>query len=100
VTGKRVPGPRLPLEPLMRVVDRLAGRQLSPGAAAERLGVARSNIYAWRLNGVTLDMADKLAIRAGSHPAIVWPEWVDVCVEWDGWLSDEDEAMFGGGVAA
>lgn len=46
---------------------------------ADRLGVHERQVYRWRDYGLSDDMADRCAIRAGLHPAIVWgTEWDEV----------------------
>lgn len=43
---------------------------------ARALGVHDRQVYRWRDEGLTDAMADRCAIRAGLHPAIVWgPAW-------------------------
>lgn len=42
---------------------------------AERLGVDDAQVSRWKRAGLSDAMADRCAIRAGLHPAIVWPDW-------------------------
>lgn len=47
---------------------------------AERLGVNRQQVYRWRRGEVMLNTwaADRLAIKCGYHPALVWgQQWWD-----------------------
>jgi len=43
-------------------------------SVARRLGVNRAQILRWRKGHVRLDtwQADRLAIRAGYHPSLIW----------------------------
>lgn len=49
------------------------------GELAVMLGVERRTIQRWRHQGVTLTLwdADRFAIHLGTHPLLVWPEWID-----------------------
>lgn len=60
---------RWPWEPLG---DLLGG---SVRSQAARLGVDDAQLYRWRRTGLSDSMADRCAIRAGLHPAIVWADW-------------------------
>lgn len=42
------------------------------------LGQNLQQIYRWRRNGITTQQADQLAVRIGSHPALIWPDWTFV----------------------
>ena len=47
---------------------------------AARLGVGRAQVLRWRKGNTRLDQyaADRLAIRAGYHPSLVWgQQWWD-----------------------
>lgn len=55
-------------------LDRLL-RPASTIEAAERLGVSRRSLSRWRSDGISVPVADQVAIRAGYHPCEVWPEW-------------------------
>lgn len=59
-----------PLEPLMR---RLGLPTTADSALA--LGVDASLLHGWLRSGLSEEMADHLACRAGHHPGEVWPEW-------------------------
>ncbi len=45
----------------------------SEHAACVRLGVSGSTEQSYRRSGVTLEVAERLALRAGLHPFEVWP---------------------------
>ena len=62
---------RYPLEPLAG----LMGTTLAD--ACRHLGVSGSVQKEYRERGVTAKVADRLAAKAGFHPAVVWPEWLD-----------------------
>ena len=68
-------GPRWPLVDLL-VADgiRLDGGPWASRAAI-RFGVHRRIVYRWRDEGLTTDAADRAAIAAGLHPAMVWVGW-------------------------
>ncbi len=62
------PNYRLPLEPLMAEVR-------CPGVSefAEFIGVSRWTVYRMKQRGLTIDEADRLAIKvAGCHPTCIW----------------------------
>lgn len=42
---------------------------------ARRLGINARQVHRWRKTGLTVHQADVLAVRAGFHPAEVWPDW-------------------------
>lgn len=50
---------------------------LSLSALASRFGLSGSTWKRYRDEGVSELVADRLACKAGLHPATVWPEWVD-----------------------
>lgn len=60
-----------PLEPLAEAM----GCTLSE--VGRRLGVSGTTWKQYRDQGVSELVADRLATRAGLHPAVVWPEWMD-----------------------
>ena len=62
---------RYPLEPLA------AAMCMSLNAACVQLGVSGSTLKKYRDDGVSERVADRLAVRAGFHPAEVWPEFAD-----------------------
>lgn len=59
-------GPRLPWAPLGRF---LPERQ---GDAAALLGMSVQVVRAWQSDGVPADAADRLAVKAGVPPIVVW----------------------------
>lgn len=63
---------RYPFQPLM---ERIGARSLND--AGVRLGVSGTTLYKYRGEGLSAGVADRLAVGAGLHPAMVWPEWVD-----------------------
>lgn len=63
---------RYPLDPLL---DALGLRSLNQAAA--RIGVSGATLYEYRDRGLTAHVADRLAVKAGLHPAMVWPSWVE-----------------------
>lgn len=65
-------GPRYPLTTLLDMM----GYQ-SVNKAAEALGVSGTTYVRYSCHGVTERTADRLAVRAGFHPAEVWPELTD-----------------------
>lgn len=76
---------RLPVEPLVaqfppEVRD---DRQVRSGLsqAARILGVSRNCLGKWKsAGGITLDVADELAVRLGMHPCEIWGrDWWDAC---------------------
>jgi hypothetical protein len=50
-------------------------------AAMHRLEVSSIDARAYVDRGVTWKVADRLAVAAGFHPALVWPEWLDDGIE-------------------
>jgi len=59
---------RLPLEPLMAEV-----RCPEVSEFADLIGVSRWTVYRMKQRGLTIDEADRYAIKvAGSHPACIW----------------------------
>lgn len=81
--------PRLPFEPLARYAllntdcSRPAGRWdgelvLDIAAFAEHIGIgSRWTIHKWVKHGVPFFAADEAAIRLGTHPLLIWPEWAE-----------------------
>jgi hypothetical protein len=90
------PPPRMPFGPIERLAVAKADiGPLNDGEIAAQLGIARGNVYYYRKAGLTLNMADRLAIGMGLHPILVWPEWLDVVAAFDGPLVEDlfDEAV-------
>lgn len=49
--------------------------------AAVALRLSGTTEKRYRDQGVTWPVADRLAVRAGFHPAQIWPEWIDHAIE-------------------
>lgn len=60
---------RYPLQPLLDALGYLTINQ-----ARDRHGL---QLWEYRDRGLTEHVADRLAVRVGLHPAMVWPSWVD-----------------------
>ena len=58
------------IEPLMVAVGAATAWE-----AAVQLGVTRRTISRLRSRRLTVAQADFYAVRAGLHPAMVWPDW-------------------------
>jgi hypothetical protein len=66
---------RVPLDPLLAWVWANVTREpVSVIQTAKVVGVDNSQLHRWRRTGVRLDLADRLAIRLGVHPAVIWGE--------------------------
>lgn len=48
---------------------------------AETIGMSRKSCYRYFASGLTVFVADKLAVAAGVHPLEVWPDFHDE-VDW------------------
>jgi len=59
---------KLPFLPLERLYQR-------PALIAEVAGVTLRTIVRWKAGGVPVEVADRLAVWRGLHPAEVWSEW-------------------------
>ena len=53
------------------------------GLAAQVLNIDRSQLYRWRHEGIPYFSADRLAIRLGYHPALIWEEWWTITNSYD-----------------
>ena len=42
---------------------------------SRRTGYPLRTIQRWRLNGIPYWSADRVAIRLGIHPALIWTNW-------------------------
>lgn len=71
---RRRPARRLPIGPLLDDVRR-RNPHASPGDVAAILGVTVEYVATMRRRGVTIWHADELALEAGTHPALVWPDY-------------------------
>lgn len=61
---------RFPIEDLQRVINAETDADI-----ANATGFCRRTVQRWRHNGLTAINADRAAIRAGYHPANIWPHW-------------------------
>jgi hypothetical protein len=83
VTATTADAARLAFDPLERTLAAFLGHIEAATARtgpnlkriAFALGVHPKQLYRWRESGLTWVQADKLAIRAGYHPAEIWSEW-------------------------
>lgn len=48
---------------------------------AGKLNVSGSTLQDYQTRGVTPRVADRLAMKAGLHPSLVWPSWFDDVLE-------------------
>lgn len=79
-TGERsrrgpAPAKRLPLAPLVRLVELHRGERVPVVELAAMFGLSRagaSTIHAARKTGITEACADRWSIAAGFHPTLVW----------------------------
>lgn len=62
---------RWPLQPLLDATG------LTAYGLAHISGMNQGTIRAATAAGLTDQMADRLAVRLGWHPAMIWPGWVD-----------------------
>jgi hypothetical protein len=62
---------RFPFAPLAALMA------LSEHLACQQLRVSGRTAQEYRRDGVSALVADRLAVRAGFHPAEVWPSWWD-----------------------
>lgn len=62
-----LPGHRLPGDPLLRVWGTAA-------EIARALNVRERTVYRWLADGVSYDLADRIAVAAGRHPCELWGE--------------------------
>ena len=54
---------------------------VSPGWIARRLHMDVGMVHRWRRSGtVTPLVGDRLAIRLGTHPVLIWPYYYDITV--------------------
>jgi hypothetical protein len=44
-------------------------------ALAQLLGVSPRQVFRWRAEGVSLNVADRICATVGRHPAEVWDIW-------------------------
>lgn len=56
--------------------------RMTPAAAAWHLGISGATEHKrYREGGLSRVVADRLAVKAGFHPASVWPEWMESSIE-------------------
>lgn len=55
--------------------DNLPSLRPSDNKIRERLAVSATAWRRYKTEGLTFDQADRLATRAGFHPANVWTDW-------------------------
>lgn len=68
-------GPRFSLAPLEELLRAQGGSSVK--RLALLMGTNERQVHRWRHHGVTWAQADLLAVRAGLHPAELWPQWFD-----------------------
>jgi hypothetical protein len=64
------PTVRLPFEPVERVLRKTS--PLTVNQIAEALGTAGKNVLRWRVQGLSIRQADKIAVGLGFHPYQLW----------------------------
>jgi len=64
---------RWPVAPLWDVAEATSAHHL-----AELLGVSDRTVVRWLVVGLLDTQADRMAVRLGYHPSMLWPEWFDV----------------------
>jgi hypothetical protein len=68
----------LPFDPVRRICEsRYRGDEESRhvSAIADMLEVDRFSVYRWERNGINMGSADRVAVKLGLHPSMIWPEW-------------------------
>lgn len=75
----------LPLEPLLSIVTRSAGTDMSTTEFARRIGTTTVAVNRWqRQGGIPWVSADEAAISIGLHPLLVWGDaWLNVKGDFD-----------------
>ena len=69
------PEVRLSAEPLIALF-KIEGSENSISALAMRLETDRQAIYRWTENGINIRMAENIADKINTHPALIWgPEY-------------------------
>lgn len=67
---------RLPIEPLVALLERRHGGTLSDAEAGNLLGVNPDSFGRWRRRGWVREReADALGAELVGHPCLIWPEW-------------------------
>lgn len=67
----RPPQRRYPYTPIAELLGGTRRHQ------ARRLNVPLSHVDAYVRRGLSLAQADQLAVRAGTHPSLLWPTWFE-----------------------
>ncbi len=58
---------------------------------ATTLGISKRTIERWRNTGIPTEHADTIACRIlNTHPALLWPEWLDASEAAQSGLFDDD----------
>jgi hypothetical protein len=65
---------RWPLQPLLDATGH------TPYGIARALGIAQGTIRAAITCGLSDPVADKIAVRLGCHPAMIWPGWCEAAL--------------------
>lgn len=65
---KRTVKQRLPFEPIIALFD----DESTNSDIADAIGCHPSAIKRYRTEGMSLDIADRVAIRLGFHPLVIW----------------------------
>lgn len=63
---------RFPLAPLLREAGGYAGLAAALGFSSSHEMEHRTNVYRWRLYGMTWQTADRLACAINLHPSWIW----------------------------
>lgn len=51
----------------------------TPAQLAPRIGVSERTVARWRAaGGLSVGQADRAAVAAGTHPAVIWSCWGEV----------------------
>lgn len=75
VLGPQPPEVRLSAEPLLALFM-IEGSDNNISNLAMRLGTERTAIYRWIENGISLRIAENMAEKINTHPALIWgPEY-------------------------
>lgn len=56
----------------MRCVSVGSPRRLTDNTIANFIGKSRALVHRWRHDGIPLYSADAAAVRAGTHPIVIW----------------------------
>lgn len=61
---------RFDLHPLADAIGAESDRDI-----AQATNTCRRTVQRWKHDGMSVDQADRAAVRAGYHPANIWPDW-------------------------